>query len=188
MGYALFTARKLMLQTRLNQMNYRLMVLSQQQQDMTQQVANEQMMSSFKTSAGSIFAYQQYDVAKQALSNNLDIKDYKDTNGNLDYAKLLKDVNDGKQGTKKLEQTTIDNDTDFLKTQLNEMTTKNQLQSQSDALKLQAVQTVGNQIDLEMKKLDSQIKETTAELEQVEKAEDTAIKNSAPKYGGGAGN
>lgn len=190
MGYALFTARKLMLQTRLNQMNYRLMVLSQQQQDMTQQVANQQMMSSFNSSTNSIFAYQQYDVAKQALSNNLDIKsaDYKDAKGNLNYAALLKDVNNNKQGTDKLEQKTIDNDTDFLKDQLNEMLNKNQLQSQSDALKLQAVQTVGNQIDLEMKKLDSQIKETTAELEQVEKAEDTAIKNSAPKYGGGAGN
>lgn len=185
MGYALFTARKLMLQSRLNQMNYRLMVLSQQQQDMTQQTANMQMMSSFKQSSNSIFAYQQYDAAKNALSKGIDISQYKDSSGNL----KMDDINKALAGasTTPLTQTVIDNDNQYLQSKLNSSLLATQNDSAADALKLQAVSTVGNQIDLEMKKLDSQIKETTAEMESVEKAEETAIKNSAPKYGGGAG-
>lgn len=185
MGYALFTARKLMLQSRLNQMNYRLMVLSQQQQDMTQQTANMQMMSSFKQSSNSIFAYQQYDAAKNALSKGIDVSQYMDAKGNMKIDDINKALADGTSKT--LTQSVIDSDTSILQARLNSSLLATQNDSAADALKLQAVSTVGNQIDLEMKKLDSQIKETTAEMESVEKAEETAIKNSAPKYGGGAG-
>ncbi len=36
-----------------------------------------------------------------------------------------------------------------------------------------------------MKSLETQVKSAAAELEQVEKAEDSAIKSAAPKYGTG---
>lgn len=166
MGYALFTARKLMLQTRLNQMNYRLMILSQQQQDMTQQTAGIQMMNSFRASQNSIFAYNEYDKAKAALSTGTMIKDGQSV---------------------PVDQAYIDTKTKDLQDTLNHQLNDLQLQSKEDTLRLQTTATVGNQIDLEMKKLDSQIKETTAEMESVEKAEEQAIKASAPKYGGGAG-
>ena len=158
MGYALFTARKLMLQNRLNQMNYRLMVLSQQQQDLTQKTANIEMQNGFNASINSIFVNNQMTQQYDALLGKTDLTD----------------------SQRKAE-------IEALGRMFSSMETDNKIRAQKDMNNLKSVQAISNQIDLEMKKLDTQVKETTAEMEQVEKAEETAIKNSAPKYGGGAG-
>lgn len=153
MGYALFTARKLMLQNRLNQFNYRMMMLQQQRNQVVDQASNMEIMNSMRSTVNNIFAYDQ---TSKLYDNMLGSGNQTDIQGQM--AKLQNDL-----------QTNL---------------LKNQLTAQSDAMKLKSVQAVENQIDMEMKKLETQVKETTAEMESVEKAEENAIKQSSPKYGG----
>ena len=155
MGYALFTARKLMLQNRLNQLNYRAMVLTQQEQNLAVQAANLQQVMGLRSSQTSIYAANQIAGAY----NNKSI---------VDEDKLEQYVNTVKA-----------NMDAFTKTQNG--------YNDVDAAQLKSIQVVENQMDLEMKKIETQIKTTTAEMENVEKAEETAIKNAAPDYQGGAG-
>ena len=49
MGYALFTARKLALQSRVNNLNAQLMAISNQQNALTDQITNKQMMSDLRS-------------------------------------------------------------------------------------------------------------------------------------------
>lgn len=170
MGYAIFTARKLMLQNRLNQANYRLMVLAQQQQDLTQQAANLEMQNGIKSALNSVFASN---IAQDAYNQ-------------------LATAAQGKEvtilGTKyKIDsESSVSSISSAVNAKLDGIRTLNAAGEAASKANLQGVQAIGNQIDLEMKKLDTQVKEITAEMEQVEKAEETAIKASAPKYGGGA--
>ncbi|MDD3237000.1 MAG: hypothetical protein PHV37_02755 [Candidatus Gastranaerophilales bacterium] len=159
MGYALFTARKLMLQTRLNNYNYRLMSVSEQRNQMVEQETNLQMKSSFNSSTNSIFlADQQEKMYNDILT--------KSQSGELDSGAV-------DQAQQKLEN------------YINKMQAQSQLQSSADASQLKAIQMVENQLDLQQKKLTTQIQATTAEMEKVEQAEEKAIEKSAPKYGGG---
>ncbi len=158
MGYALFTARKLMLQNRLNQMNYRLMILSQQRNDLVQQAADLEMQNGYKKTLRSIFASQDYQKGVQDLLDN------PPSDSNTQKLKL-----------------------ESLQADMQSATGKDALQELLDKSKINNIHAVENQIDLEMKKLETQVKETTAEMESVEKAEEQGIKASAPKYGGGAG-
>lgn len=104
MGYVLFTARKLMLTSRLNDLNFKEMLIS------------------------------------------------------MDRMKLLDDQ---------------------LQLQLNGKG------ADANASQLEAIKTKETMFDLQMKAYDTQIKAIQQELESVEKAEDQAIKDSAPKYGQG---
>ncbi len=171
MGYALFTARKLMLQNRLNQMNYRLMVLSQKQQDLTQQSANLEMQNSLRSSLSSVFsssiASKAYDDLSKAAAGDIitvNGKPYSVTN--TDNISIISSA---------------------INAQLNEINAANAAGEASSKLNLQSINAMGNQIDMEMKKLTTQLQETSAELKTVEEAEEKAIQSSAPKYSGGNG-
>lgn len=157
MGYALFTARKLMLQNRINQMNYRMMVLSQQQQDLASKQADLQMQNGWTTMSNSIFNSN----AQVDLYNNI-------SNAGGDQTKLTQLINDAK-------------------TSQNDRYNQQLRDSAQSTAQLQGVAQAENQIDLEMKKLETLVKAATSELEQVEKAEDSAIKAAAPKYGAQGG-
>ena len=156
MGYALFTARKLMLQNRLNQMNYRAMVLSQQQQNLAVQSANIQQISGLRTSLTSIYTSQQMSDAYESLGENAS-------------------------------ESQIDTKVNQMQAMMEKYQAKQDALTSSDSARLASIQVIDNQIDLEMKKIETEIKTTTAEMESVEKAEDSAIKAAAPKYSGGAG-
>lgn len=161
MAYALFTARKLMLRNRLNQLNYRVMMLSQQQQNLAQESGNIEMMSGLKSSMNSIFVYD-------------------------NCAKKQKDwLDQMKNGT--LTESDYNNQMKSLEFETQKKTSENQAAALIDTARLKSIQVLGNQIELEMKKLETSVKDTAAEMESVEKEEDIAIKASAPKYGGGPG-
>lgn len=57
MGYALFTARKLSLQTRVNQLNAQLMAISNQQDALTQKISNKQMETNLTIAKSNNQAY-----------------------------------------------------------------------------------------------------------------------------------
>lgn len=159
MGYVLFTARKLMLQNRLNQASYRQMVLSQQRNDLVQKASDMEMQNGYSATIKSIQANTDYSKSITDLTNKAKTDTSIDLNAEL--AKQASIFDNTKYG--------------------------NTADSQKDKNQLNSIYAIENQIDLEMKKLDTTVKEITAEMESVEKAEDSAIKASAPKYGGGQG-
>ena len=56
MGYALFTARKLALTARVNQLNAQLMSISQQQMDLANQISNKQQANNMRTASANMAA------------------------------------------------------------------------------------------------------------------------------------
>ena len=63
MGYALFTARKLSLTTRLNQCNANLMMVSQQCMNITNSIYAKQVQANKETATANAAAYKQYEKA-----------------------------------------------------------------------------------------------------------------------------
>lgn len=56
--------------------------------------------------------------------------------------------------------------------------------TQMNDVQIQKLNQQQNLLDLERQRLETQLNAYQSELEKVEKAEETAIKNSAPKFGG----
>lgn len=69
MGYALFFARKLSLTARVNQMNAQLMVISNQQNDLTNQIAAKQNAMNTRTATANLTAAKNY---KSAIGDGSD--------------------------------------------------------------------------------------------------------------------
>lgn len=162
MGYAIFTARKLMLTNRINQINFRIMQLSQQQQTLAKAAGDmERNLSWAKNIFGSIGS-----MFTQGLQQNMNIAAYGMTQGGNTQA--LSDFLSG--GYQAMQQSTL---MFSLVGQMVDAQSQNQLRNVKD---------MENQIELERKNLETQVKALTAERESVEKAEDNEIKNSAPKF------
>jgi len=66
MGYALFTARKLSLTTRVNQMNAQLMSLSQRQMDLANQIATKESANALRTNSANAQAYSVFAAAVES--------------------------------------------------------------------------------------------------------------------------
>lgn len=69
MGYALFTARKLALTSRVNQLNAQLMSISQQQMNLANQISAKQQANNLRTSTANANALS---VFQNAVSGNYD--------------------------------------------------------------------------------------------------------------------
>lgn len=63
MGYALFTARKLSLTSKVNQMNAQLMSISQRQMDIANQIATKESANALRTSATNAQAYSVFEAS-----------------------------------------------------------------------------------------------------------------------------
>ena len=70
MGYALFTARKLSLQTRVNQLNAQLMAISNQQDALTQKITNKQMETNLKIANSNTKAYSIFASSSQSTADS----------------------------------------------------------------------------------------------------------------------
>jgi len=152
MGYAIFAARKIMLTSRINNLNWRIMCLSQQQQSlsdisgrMQQYFGTMSMMMGSQNNS----IWQAMGLGNQwAGGNGLDMNSI----ANNAYAYM--------------------NGMQMQQAQINML---------SQAM-LQPVAAQENQIELERKRLETQLQAATKELEKVESAEEKQIENSAPKY------
>lgn len=163
MGYAIFTARKLMLTNRINQINFRIMQLSQQQQTLAKAAGDmERNLSWAKNLFGTIgnaFTQQQQQANQIAM--------YQMMQGGGNKEDLQKLLSGG------FMQQNVIGSMFSLAGQMIDMQSQNELRRVKD---------MENQIELERKNLETQVKAMTAERESVEKAEDNEIKNSAPKF------
>ena len=156
MGYAIFTARKLMLTNRLSQLNFRIMQLSQQQQTLSQAAGDfERAMS-----------------AQKAYFNNLGNQQMNIFMGMLQGGQLNSNGNNA--------------DVNSIFQQIQEQIQKTYMtNSYFDALsqsKMQNIKNIEDQIEQEMKTLETQQKAVSTELKSVEEAESKAIENAAPKF------
>lgn len=95
MGYALFTARKLSLQARVNQLNAQLMVVSNQQDSLTQQITNKQMKTNLETAEVNANLYAKYakkEIDESSLNEQLSARELEATMSNLEIQKLQSKV------------------------------------------------------------------------------------------------
>ena len=178
MGYAIFTARKLMLTNRINQLNFRIMQLSQQQQTLANNAANlERSMASMKnlfSNIGNIFQMgmtMQQNTIMAALTQKM-----QGTNGDFSNPDI-------QAGIKGLLGTYLSGGANFFSTpQGMSLQLINQSMETVNQTKMQQIKDMETQIELQRKSLETQLAAAQEELKSVEKAEDNEIKNSAPKF------
>lgn len=152
MGYMLFTARKLSLTTRINQANARLMLISQHHTNIDNNIAQLQSLNALKQTKENTAAYKEYEENMASI----DIS-------SSDSASYL---------SKQLEYQIQ------LSQALNGISSKHQMSnSQINILEAQA-----SQLDIQQKRLQTELDSMTAELKNVEEAEGKAIEASAPKF------
>ena len=153
MGYALFTARKLSLTTRINTCNANLTINSEKANALS----------------NSIFAKQQKAALELSTANQ---------NAYSIFEKTIKDAEEKNSGN----DDAINNA--MIKAQYTlqkAMSAASQKQSMSN-IEIQQLSQQQNLLDQERQSLQTQLTAYQNELTNVEKAEETAIKNSTPKF------
>ena len=145
MGYALFTARKLSVNTRLNSCNANLTALTERENVLTQSIFAKQQASTLKANKANLDALTAYSQAMEAAGEDSTAQ----TNAKIALDKKMAEIE---------KQSTMD---------------------ETEIFGLNQQQSV---IDLEKKSLETQLKAFQNELESVQKAEESAIKNSTPKF------
>ena len=141
MGYALFTARKLSINTRLNACNAQLMSATNREYALTQSIFSKQQASAMKANQANLAALKEYNAAVQG----------------------------GEDST-------------AAKAKLDEKMAEIQAQTTMDDVEIYQLNQQQTLLDMEKKNLETQLKAYQNELENVQKAEETAIKNSTPKF------
>ncbi len=161
MGYAIFAARKIMLTNRINNLNFRIMCLSQKQQT----------LSDISGKMQSYFGQMQMmlGVQNSGFNNPMNQMMLMQQAGNM-----FSGGNGNNNAMGSIFQS-------FQAQQQQQSMYQMMLSMQAEGM-MAPVAAEENQIEQERKRLETQVKAATAELEQVEKAEDDQIKKSAPKY------
>lgn len=166
MGYAIFTARKLMLTNRINQISFRLLQLSQQKQTLAQATGDKQRALAYTKSIFNNMGQQAmmgYQSQQMQLGQQLSQPGLTPER-RAELSKLLSDTYQNMNGIGNI------------------FNSYNSYMDMASSYELQFIKDKETQIDLEMKTLETQQKAMTAELQEVEKKEDSEIKNSAPKF------
>lgn len=154
MGYAIFAARKIMLTSRINNLNFRIMCLSQQQQSLADISSRMQ---------------QYYSMASLMVGNQ---------STSIFNGMLLGNQWNG-AGTSATDVYGIaQNGMNFM----NYMSQEQAMLNMFSQLELIGVNQQEKQIELARKRLETQLSAAQKELEKVEQAEEKQIEHSAPKY------
>lgn len=149
MGYALFTARKLSVTTRLNSCNAQLMSLTEKEYSLSSSIFAKQNASALNSTKASQEAYTKYANTVNGLDS---------TSENYNSAK--------KDAENELNKALAEIDTQT---------------AMSDA-EIQELNQLQTNYDLQKKRCETQLNAYQNELESVEKAEQNAIKKSAPNF------
>lgn len=166
MGYAIFAARKLSLTNRLNQIRFRILQLDQQQQTLSQAAGDKQRaysmiknnFNNYGNAQMNIFGQQQQFAMQQLQKPDLSEED------KAKYQQILS------------------NAVNYVRSTTDSIFQQNTYLDITASYDLAQINQLENQIELERKTLETQEKAMSAELEAVEKKEDSEIKNSAPKF------
>ena len=153
MGYALFTARKLSVTTRLNMCNAILACNTEKTYSLSNSIFVQQSKRDLELSTATQNAYSVYEKAVTTANEQ--------NKGNTDAINTAVSAADA-----------------VLQKALKEAEAK-QTQSNVEIQKLNQKQTL---LDQERQRLQTQLNAYSNELSNVEKAEESAIKNSTPKF------
>lgn len=177
MGYAIFTARKLMLTNRVNQLSMRIMQLSQQQQTLSDNAGRmERAIANTRNLFSNIGnAFQMgMTMQQQAMSRDL-MKKIQESGG--DYS------NPAVQSAMASIGGMLGNGANFMSTPMGMgLQLMNQSIETMNESKMRQIKEMENQIELERKSLETQLNAAQKELEKVEQAEEKNIERSAPKF------
>ena len=177
MGYAIFTARKLMLTNRVNQLNARIMQLSQQQQTLSDNAGRlERAIANTRNLFSSIGnAFQMgFTMQQQALNMSM-MKALQESGGDMNNAAV--------QSALASMGSLLNGGANFMATPMGMgLTMMNQSINALNESKMRQIKDMENQIELERKSLETQLAAAQKELESVEKAEEKALDNAAPKF------
>lgn len=135
MGYALFTARKLALNSRVNSINAKLACISNKRNSITNELQAQQVAATMRENAATKSALENYYAAGGEGDFSLFAAQAKDTNAEA-----------------------------------------------KDSIRMLDLQQQDSLLDVQQKSLETQLKAAQEELQAVEKAEESAIKNATPKY------
>ena len=169
MAYGIFTARKLMLVNRINQMQYRLMQLSQQQMSLADSAAQHERAAASRKNLLSNFSNIFQMGLEQKRQNQL--KEYYQQAKSADVQISESVMMNMLQSTDPMKDPRM-----YALTMLNQVE-----ESRSGAI-LRQVKEMENEIQLQMKSLETQLAAAQAELKTVEDTERKNIENSAPKF------
>lgn len=172
MGYAIFTARKLMLTNRINQMNFRLIQLSQQQQTLADLSAQMERSVAARRSLFSKIT-DMFQMGMQQMQNtvmyNLQMQNY-NNGGTMDQNTLS-------QMLSGMNSFNVFNNP--IMTTLQYYQQQDQLVSENNMRQVKEQET---QIELQRKSIETQLAAAQKELEKIEDAESKNIDRSAPKF------
>ena len=152
MGYALFTARKLSVTTRLNNCNANLMSITEKEYALTASIFAKQNASALDSTKASQEAYAKYETAMNGLAGmDSSTDEYKTAKTNAETAlnKAIADID---------------------------------VKSAMSDAEIQTLNQQQTMYDLQKKNLETQLNAYQNELDAVEKAEENAIKGSTPKF------
>ena len=177
MGYAIFTARKLMLTNRVNQLQMRIMQLSQQQQTLSDNAGRlERAMANTRTlfsNIGNMFQMG-FNMRQQQINAQI-FEAMQNNDGQIDQATM--------QNALASMGSLLNGGANFMTTPAGMfMAMTNQTMEAINQSKMQQIKDMENQIELEMKSLETQLKAAQAELKSVEEQESKNIENAAPKF------
>lgn len=178
--YAIFTMRKMLLTSRINALNTKLMQLSQKTQDLATYAANIAdgviTPEEAANSPASIFQ-RQSSYMNMSIPNALNDANFKTQQYMMQYGGL-NTMSNGQlvNGIDPTGTTSIPN-----QAALNNSFYKQAMQEAAN-IESKRIEAIEKELDQQKLKIDTQLKEAQAELESVEKAEEAGIKSSAPKY------
>jgi len=168
MSFLIFAYRKLSLKRKINDLNFKLMMLQQRENTLTEKVGNmQQSMSMTQSIMTAVNSSQMSQMTDSILGKYYD----KDANGKM-TPKAGIDANVVNQEMYKANY---------------EATAQNSLfsgyfEAQNKA-QMTTLNQQGNQISQQKLTIESQLKQYNSEYEGVEKGEDDAAKKEAPKFG-----
>lgn len=178
MGYAIFTARKLMLTNRVNQISMRIMQLSQQQQTLSDNAGRlERAMAASRNLFSTIGnAFQMGMTMQQNILNQQLSKTIQDNKGNMDSPEVKALMNQQMANL-------MNGGANFMSTAPGMMmASMNQMMETVNQNKMTQIKDMETQIELQRKSLETQLNAAQKELEKVEQQEDKEIERSAPKF------
>ncbi len=167
MGFLLFAARKLQLKRQINQLSYRQIQLSQEQQRITDQIAQQQqkqqqIQNIFNTVGTMINGAQSVNQAMQLKTLN---------DKELSKAEISAAYQTMMNGNKEFQGMTYATNV------------MNSVFTAQNNVQLSQLQNKDNEISMELESVDSKLKLLQAEYENVKKGEQSEAQNSAPTFG-----
>lgn len=169
MGFLIFAYRKLYLKSKINDLSYQALILSQKKQTVTSQIGSlEEMMNSGKQSL-SLFQNTEMGQLQQSLYKKYGTMDEK--TGQYTFNKGMDNTGYNME---------MNNQMQMLQ---QKYAYANSVFDQQEKGMLNRLHMEDKQIEQQLASIDTQTKQLTPELEEVIKGEDAAAKSEAPKFG-----